>query len=97
MNVNSNYLHSQSVGNPDVASQASGNHHHVDPKMTKRTIYAFCDHDRKRRENRRNPNSNYLGLSEVGQKVARTSQVLLFRLAKVARTLLLTIPGRWLI
>jgi len=95
--ANSNYLPRQSVGNPDVASQPSGNCHHVDPKTTKRTIYAFSDHDRKRREKRGDPNSNYLGLGEVVQKAARTSQVLLSALAKLARTLLLTIPGRWLI
>lgn len=97
MKANSNYLPSQSAGNPDVAFQASGNCHHVDPKTRKRTIYAFSDHDRKRREKRGNPNSNYLGLGEVGQKAARTSKVLLSALAKVARTLLLTIPGRWLL
>ena len=97
MRVNSNYLHSQCVGNPDVAFQASGNCHHVDPKTLKPMICAISILNKKRQARLGHLNSNYLGLGEGGPKAARTSKVLLSALAKVARTLLLTIPARWLI
>ncbi len=97
MKANSNYLTPQHRGNPDVASQPPVNGVHVDPKSVKPTKYANSSSAWRINKQGVDPNSNYLGRHLAHPKAARASKVLLSVLAKVARTMLLTIPGRWLL
>jgi len=97
MRPDSNYLGCIRTENPDMSSQSPDLDCHVDPKSTKPTVYGVSQLGRQESILNKRANSNYLGRHHIEPNVARTSKVLLSVLTKVARTMLLTIPGRWLL